>query len=717
MNYGTLMPLAKNDACSPMIGGRGADRRAFTLVELLVVIAITVVLFTLLLRPLVESLRLTQSAQIQAAAQDSARTTLERISRELGSAVYVYDGTSHPFPSSGNTAPAGAQTDHFTNFLDLEVLDSQGNPVVEHAYNAKLDIVPARHINGGQTDPTTGEPIHLRPGVGSATLSSNGLLFPLAPGSTITRYFVGLKDPTKPYANSNEGQQAAASSGGDNTYILYVAQVSPYIKSGGQTVINTQLFAVRKDASGRSVPELDDPDFFRYVADSDTDWLDDKHQSYAASGNKTAHDLRVDAWVKVAKSVITAPDIDLIQLPHNADGSIQYDAGTPPATCTSAGVCAGVSHSGVVYDPVPANGRLYPIINTTVTFRPGVVQGDAAPGTTTDYASLGLPANAADNGGLPYVPSFYTAGSRSWAYPYQIFMYLIGATQLPSTTNGYYYTDLGTGSSMYTQDMVEYMYSATGQNTSPTPVYDVTQGIPLVTTGNYVPLTVNPDAGTISFDQPALPDPPTATSPGTPTNRFWTVDVGALNGTSTTSLAYVPQKGTVDLTQLLNSPLPANGMALTGDQVANAHIVPGSLRVYGPDATPGPNQGNSVLYSQVSPGTSLDYNEYRVDYLNSQLYFYVDDSHTLPTLKTDNATPADDSTVNIAFDYQANLAPVDPTKPISAANPASAMLVKVNYQTRDLIAVNIGVRIYDSSQSRAVVIPLSSQIQIGNSNR
>ena len=82
-------------------------RAAFTLVEMLVVIAITVILFALLLRPLVESLRLTQSAQVQAAAQDAARITMERITRELGSAVYVYDNASHPFLNATAPVPAG----------------------------------------------------------------------------------------------------------------------------------------------------------------------------------------------------------------------------------------------------------------------------------------------------------------------------------------------------------------------------------------------------------------------------------------------------------------------------------------------------------------------------------------------------------------------------------------------------------------------------------
>lgn len=695
--------------------GRSAVQRAFTLVELLVVIAITVILFSLLLRPLVESLRLTQGAQVQAAAQDAGRITLERLTRELGSAVFVYDNASHPFANAAGTTPAGAQTDRFTNFLDLAVPNSDGNPVVEHAYNAKIDIVPARHQdNGGLTDPTAGdEPVlPSKAGIGSASLSSTGLLFPLAPSSVIVRYFVGLKDPTKPYTNSNEGLLAAASSTGDNTYILYVAQAQPYMKdpnNAGKYTVNTNLFATRTDANGNSVPELDDPDFFRYVTTSDVNWLSPTHAAYSTS-EMADHNTRVDNWVKIAKSVITAPDIDLIQLPHDTDGSISYETGTPatpPADACTAGnnsvSCAGVSHSGTAYDPV--GKKVYPIINTTVTFRPAGVEGDAAPATTTEYSSIGVPADAADNGGLPYIPPLYTASSQSWSFPYTITLYpqhLSGGQVLPDTTN-YFSTDLDTSGA--TGDIIEYKHAG---SSTPVAVYDVTTGAAI--TGNaYVPMTVNPDSGTINFAQPALPN-----NTQTPTNRYWRIDVPTLNGTGLPMTGPVTVAGIVDLTQLSNSPLAPNGTA-TGTQVANAHIVPGSLRVYGPDSTPGPNLGNSVLYSLVSQGTPLSFNEYRVDYVNNTLQFYVDSSNKLQeTTTTGNAVDP----VQISFDYQANMSPVDTTNAtISSTNPAMPMLVKVDYQTRDLIDVNIGIRLYDNSQGHALIIPVSNRVQIGNSNR
>ena len=109
---------------------RRAAVRAFTLIEILIVIALTAVLFALLLIPLISALRYTKQAQIVTAAQDAARITKERIARELGSAVYVFDGTSHPFQLTNGTAIAPGD-DAYTNFLDLPLLSSAG--VQQHA--------------------------------------------------------------------------------------------------------------------------------------------------------------------------------------------------------------------------------------------------------------------------------------------------------------------------------------------------------------------------------------------------------------------------------------------------------------------------------------------------------------------------------------------------------------------------------------------------------
>ncbi len=735
-------------------------RQGFTLIELLVVIAITAVLFFLLIRPVIESLRLTQRAQLQAAAQDSARKTLEIISRELASAVYVFDNTSHPFTATAAPRPTDVL---FTNFLNLDVPTdpdsgdaNAGKTVVAHAFNAKLDFVPARRSSsGGLVDPTTGEPIAAtQSGTGSATLSSTGLQFPLAPGTTIICYFVGLKDPTISYRNTAErlGLKTTNNPNNvDNTYILYRVQFptsipDPNSANTGKYIPNVYDPAtnanglLRKNAATGKV-ELDDPDFFRYVSATDKDWLSAGHTLYGTAGAETvtAHNNRVANWEKIAKPVITAPNIDLLVLPRYADGTPVYDATTH------------VASSGSTTDPV-LTGAVTPTVKTSINFTPATVTGDAAPGTSSDYGSLGVPMNAADNGGLPYVPTVYTASSQSWGFPPHITL----APQGAASTTAYYTTDTNPTSlapatastSISTADpgdLMEYYHTGTS-DTVGTAVYDITKGCVIATGGaathTYVPMSVNPDTGTISFDTPALPAPnnqaSTQTSGYDPYNRYWTASAADIN---TGNLAACPAlltnttagtPGLIDLTNLAcdtngsltlrgsgaginTSPLPKLGTAPTGLQCANAFIVPGSVRVYGPDQTPGPNLGNSILYTQASPSVPLTYNQYRVDYLNSLLTFNVDGGAQLPTVKADGSPVIDK--VQLTFNYQANLAPADSTQQISGTNPASPLLVKVDYQTRDLLDINIGVRVYDPTNGQAFTVPVSNRVKVNNSNR
>ena len=235
---------------------RVVGHSAFTLVEILVVIGITAVLFFLLLGPLINSFNITKRAQMLTAAQDAGRRTLEILTRDLGSAAYVFDNTTHPFNGQLNNtqmAAAMVQYDEFTNFLDIDVPvnpDTSANPgynsaqptVPAHAYNAKLDFVLPRHnAAGGLTDPTTGEPISINNGSSTPT----GLTFPLAPSTSMVRYWVGRRDPTAAYSTHGEG--SLLSRNGNNTYFLYRAQFQPYnppgtAKNADGTTINEQLF-------------------------------------------------------------------------------------------------------------------------------------------------------------------------------------------------------------------------------------------------------------------------------------------------------------------------------------------------------------------------------------------------------------------------------------------------------------------------------------------
>jgi len=752
---------------------KSTQRRAFTLIELIIVIALTAVLFGLLLTPLISAIRYTQQAQIVTAAQDAARTTRERLTRELGTALFVFDGTSHPFVTANATV---AGDDRYTNFLDLEIPGitlANGNyaSTIAHAYACKLDFAQPKSVSAPDTkdpktgniipgtpiDPTTQQPISYRQSQnGSAIISDPAYVFPLAAGTTVTRYWVGLKDPSKPYNNTREGKSNGNT---DNTYILYRAQFQPYmpktdpitgnVVTPPSVVPNANLFVVttKTDANGNqtTIPELDDPDFFRYVKAGDVNWLDDAHAAYTTATAGT-HNGLVDKWVQIAKPVIPGPNIDLILLPHNTDNTLVYDKGAD-GPCTANG-CPGFPHSGVAHDPV--TGGYYPIVNSSVTFRAGTVSGDATPGTTSDANSQGLP--TLDNAsGYGYIPTVYTSVGESWALPYHVSLY-------PSNYDGtqeYYDTQIsavndttsaaGTPPLYNAGDLMEYQH-ANSADTNGKLVYNITRGYPLQDAGSgtyklggldFVPLMVSPDTGTLTFGAPSLPKGPVDKN-----DRNWTY--GLLDTTTPAGLnaggvdTRVDTAGVLDLTKPVSAPAAATDSPLTNSRLAptdsnqtgvrNAHITPGGIRVTGPDVTSGPNNGQPVPYTPVNAVADITGNQYYVDYSASTIKFSSETLAFMQPLTSPATLPAGATQqVVVVYDYQANMTLTDPTKPYSfgmtnAATPVAdnlyaPMQIKVDYQTRDLIDVSIGVRIYDITNNRAQVIPSETKIKIGNSNR
>jgi len=679
---------------------RANTRRGFTLIELIVVIAVTTVLFSLLIIPLISALRFNQQAQSVTASQDASRITRERLTRELGSAVFVFDGTSHPFSVPAGTV-VGPGDDRYTNFLDLEIPGINGagkyTSTVAHAYNAKLDFVLPKPNTTGTTDPTTGDQITYRQSDnGSAIISSPALVFPPAPGTTMVRYWVGLKNPDVNYYNSRE---RLGTGNTDNTYILYRAQLQPYIKdpTSGNLVINTELFAktlanpnLPESATNPAHIELDDPDFFRSVNPGEVNWLDPNHAAYPTqealpvtlNGSAAQHNIRVENWKAIAKPVIPGPNVDLLALPHNTDNTLAYD---------KTGTLVGVAHSGAATDPV--TGKTYPIVNTTVTFRPGTVSGDATPGTTASYTSQG--AVAVGENGFGYTPTIYTTTSKSWSLPYHVSIYPANfdGNNIADERGVYYDTQLAPRSGAFTAgngtvtvsvgDVMEYRHVG-NVDTAGTLVYDVTQGFAVQDTGsgygvgstNFVPLSINPDSGTINFAAASLPN-----GPADRYTREWVYSTPNAAGTVDLTTVPVPASAAV--------PPLAGGTMASPTGVANAHLVPGSVRVFGPDQTPGPGTGLKVAYQDT------------IDYASGVL-----------TLKPNAPGP-----VGVIYEYQANMTRTDPTKPLGEDNPYQPMQVKVDYQTRDLIDVSLGVRIYDVTTGRAQILPSDTRIKIGNSNR
>lgn len=180
---------------------RKLARRAFTLTELLVVIAISAILLGLLFIPLFNAQQFANRVQSQATAQDAARNGVERISRELAQASFIFDNTTTPI-----VIPLGTRT------INYGGVPTNRPPILF----AKLDYILPEGKSGNPSDPidpTTGKP-----------MSGTNVTFPLAPGTRVVRHFLGLIDNTRPYANRYEFR------GQDNDFnpvVLYRVEFDP----------------------------------------------------------------------------------------------------------------------------------------------------------------------------------------------------------------------------------------------------------------------------------------------------------------------------------------------------------------------------------------------------------------------------------------------------------------------------------------------------------
>ncbi|MCX7799705.1 MAG: prepilin-type N-terminal cleavage/methylation domain-containing protein, partial [Fimbriimonadales bacterium] len=214
-------------------------RKGFTLVELLTVMFITAILMGIIIIPMVQGFNLVRSAQAFADAQDRARIVLDRIAAEVSNSAGVRD----------NSGDRGS--------LDLAVPGrDRVTPVVVRLRYTKLDILkPAQEgqrAGGGFVNPSTGK-------IDPTLKAPKGqVVLPVAPGATIVRYWIGLRDPFRPYNNPYDGLLMDRNGERDNLYVLYRAEVQPVLFQGGGYVVNAALFEA--DSAGN--PILDDPAFF-----------------------------------------------------------------------------------------------------------------------------------------------------------------------------------------------------------------------------------------------------------------------------------------------------------------------------------------------------------------------------------------------------------------------------------------------------------------------
>lgn len=314
---------------------RSLVRRGFTLIELLVVIAISGILFAIIAIPLTQSLNLTRDAQAFADAQSAARVLITEIEQEISNAAGVRD----------NTGLAGQ--------IAVVVPGFDGSPEVVVLNRAKLDI-----IRPAQGDPGTGPSgAFVNPDTGreDPTLQAprGQIVLPGAAGTTIKRYWIGLRDPfidtARPgspdiigYLNPYDGILQARSGERDNLYVLYEAEVQPYVYNAaqGRWLPNEAFF----ETDG-NFPILDDPAFFQFIPS------DYSGGTLTPEGQAKAQRMR--NWQRQARIVTQVSRFDMIQA--------LYDLSTR--------------------EPLPAPGNPnQPQIISLVTFQPQRVASEPAEG-------------------------------------------------------------------------------------------------------------------------------------------------------------------------------------------------------------------------------------------------------------------------------------------------------------------------------------------------
>lgn len=296
---------------SVMTARNPAHPRAFTLVELLVVMAITAILLGLIFGPLVQGFNLTNRARLQILAQDTARTVMETMQRQVSDGAFVFDNSG----SAVNLWIEGA---------------GGGAPEVVQIPFAMLDLVPPAHVNDqmigldpANIDPTTGLAINRGP-----------VALPVRPGRVIVRYFLGLRyngsedDPggttgrpmvvngvNRVYRNRFHDLGTVPAEL-HNTVLLYRAVVSPYLPNGQ---VDGRLF--RTGPGGR--PVLYDANFFydNGVASAAYPGWRDLNRDGAANFSEN--------W-RAASTPLVPPDrADMVAVPIRADGSPDYGRVSP----------------------------------------------------------------------------------------------------------------------------------------------------------------------------------------------------------------------------------------------------------------------------------------------------------------------------------------------------------------------------------------------------
>lgn len=703
-------------------------RRAFTLVELITVLAITAVLLTIIIIPMIQAFSFTRAAEGFTTAQESGRRLIEQITREIENSAGVRD----------NDGDKGS--------LAVVVPGLDGTDVTVLAPYAKLDILmpakgdPSNRRNGAYVNPDTGvaDPTTAAP-LGQVNL-------PVAPGLTVKRYFISLKNPlnaqgTGPgryynpyvdYVRTGGANWQSVGEGEDNLYVLRVMEVAPIIFVGGVFQVNTEFFA---DDDGDGRPDLDDPFFMS---------LDAPGGPVLTAPQRAAKIARIQAWVRKSTIITEFRRFDMIQ----------------PLINKATRALIGVGN--------------VPRLNTLIQFRPTSVASEPASGAVA--LALG---NESDNA-ANLSPDVFRTKSGAWSSAVVRFYpsgydpgniaandYLVGRFDARAGGRGYrvYHYDPdndadnddrnGDTNDLEVFDVAAYLdWSANGS------VYPLTRG--MVSASNTSGWLTNPAlrnrfapfipdlAGgkvftSFGIDQWGIDDPSgtvapraddnlpskatglelTPTSdpapPGLFSDAIYQNDINRqFNKVWADNPALRVPGGVhrfVDLrltNQADGTPSPLHPDPTIG--FSQARIVPGSEVIIGPDQNPGPNYGQPVRYVRVTrnPGK----NQYAINYADLAEPNWALLGYPAPPVAY---TATDFTSAVLQPRYKAGYIQLnsDPNLPL----PGNASIivnykvqftrpgdtVAVDYDTRQLMSILLTIRNYP--QSTAFPTPQTLTLQ------
>ncbi len=750
-------------------------KRAFTLIELLVVIAITSIILALLFAPLLQGFKFTRRARAISAAQDSARTGLALLRRELSQAAYIFDNTNTPviFPLQANQVGNDYRLPlSLFNIADPANAGSETVPFRASLLYTKLDMVlPARDTPGANqiADPTTGSTIN--PATGT---TGTNVRFPLAPGTRVVRYFVGLRrnlDANGAPAYYENQYEFPRTDNEFNPFILYRAEFDardPLLFS------NTDYSSAAPNSGG-----FNDPNFF--------------YNTNAAPGGGTY----AQNWARAAQPVIDNQNLDLLVVRRTDIRAIN------------------------IRNPFFTTVSFAPTTVVADTATPGFLSSDAseAPGAVPSLYTTKF-----SQWTLPYTVTFYRASTNNGpaAGKLQVRVFAsdpdasgvrrlavapVGTNSLPVDN---FYTSISPTTQrifVKTPNLAFLLDPARGRiETGFPPLAGNTSGAPLLqdAAGNLRPMTVGtlpaaspqinfgeivptvfrintrrPDAGGTDVNGAVVPANQGFLNVRLLTNQQANEQIVADPSATTLSpgLNYYLQSSLGNA--LTAAQLPDNGdypspRAVFGHML----IAPGTERVLGPSSTyttGGSSENVSYFRLPTFSDSSLSQTVFFVDpaatppvYRNFTVsnpsYFFDYDLPPTDMLKfanepvrqtgSDSGVPGVPALVTgsgkelrVSYLWQNNYSrkfrPADPptdvpvgtpldasgqnnismvarpdgTFPDRLAGPPEPDVVKVDYSTRAVFAVNVGARVYDSGSGEAQFIQLADKIQINNVGR